>query len=218
MARSLIFKAFWGILLTIAVTTIVSTKGYAEELALPSGDLIAPKIEHSELPEHTPGEPLTLSATVTDNRGLDSVILFFRTKGEPQYSRTKMTALSGTHIFSATLAAYEIDSPGLDYYIQATDLAGNTVLLGYSFSPLSINIKGANGVLTPEGNQQLSQNIPAKEKTPLLKNKWFWVAVAAVVVGAAAAGGGSSGDGDTAPRGSGPDDSGEVTITVPLPE
>lgn len=115
----------------------------ADQLALPSPDLIAPQVEHETITEPaTPGESHKFSAKVTDNVAVQSVTLFYRTVGAKSYKRKPMVKQGGD-IYTATLSGDDMQAPGIEYYIQATDTSGNNLLHGYSFSPLVVNVSGA---------------------------------------------------------------------------
>jgi len=52
-----------------------------------------------------------------------------------------MHKVAGTDDYAVTITAEQISVDGLEYYIQATDTAGNTLLHGYSFSPVTVTIR-----------------------------------------------------------------------------
>jgi len=116
-----------------------AAESQAAELALPSGDLIAPTIKHTLIEKKVPvGQQISINATVTDNVGVKSVILFYRDMNAAEFKRLKMNRNLDSFVYTVQLD--NVDSPGLEYYIQAMDLAGNTLLFGYSFSPLTVAV------------------------------------------------------------------------------
>jgi len=173
----------------------------ADQLALPSADLVAPVVKHHPI-ENTPTAGLSqkFSAIVTDNVGVKSVTLFYRQIGSKQYQQKAMRKVGDTDEYLAILDADEMKAPGIEYYIQASDLAGNNLLHGYSFSPLVVNVSPAAAKPTekvsfaPEENKETS--------------KWVWIGLGVLAVAAAAGGGGGGG---------GSSNNGTVTITAPLP-
>ena len=178
----------------------------AEDLSLPSGDLVAPKVKHSPITKEIPsGEATNIRAKVTDNIGVQSVILFYRDIGNSDFKRMQMKRELGSDNYAATLP--KATAPGLEYYIQATDRAGNTILHGHSFSPLAITVSGA---APPEEDTIALTPKPAKKKI----SKWVWIGLGAVVLGAAAAagGGGSSSSDDPAPL-----PTGTLAVSAPTP-
>ena len=189
----------------------------AAQLSLPSGDLIAPEVSHEVIPGTLQaGSSLQIKATVTDNVGVKSVTLFYRTKGVEEYKRISMNRIGDSDEYAVTLGKDDLVAPGIEYYIQAMDLAGNSLLHGYSFSPLAVNVvppsapKASEGVA--EKAQPAGEVIREEPKAEKKKSKtWLWIALGVVAVGviAAAASGGGGGDGGG--------DTGTVVVTAPTP-
>jgi hypothetical protein len=71
------------------------------------------------------------------------------------------------------------------------DNAGNTVLYGYSFSPLAVKTVSDDKVVAT------TPTIPATESSEESSNKWLWIGLGAAAVVLVAAGG--SGGGDSPP-------------------
>ena len=171
----------------------------AQELALPSTDVIAPKVVHEPVEKAGPaGEPLVISATVSDEVGLKAVFLFYRPKGEKNYQQVLMKPMGGSSLYMATIPGLTTDTSSIEYYIQAEDLAGNTLLRGYSFSPLVVSFGPAESPPAEEQEQQI-KSITQKEPSSS-PNKWIWIGLGALALGAVAAssGGSSSGPVDVA--------------------
>jgi hypothetical protein len=167
---------------------VAGTAG-AQELQLDTGaDHIAPQIQHQPPQRAVPGrQPLTIDAIVTDNVGVDKVTLFFRPVGSTDYRDLDMVRTTGDR-FAGVVDAKDVVDPGLEYYIQAADGAGNTALRGFSFSPLMVAVgKAAPGpALASTG---------AEGPRPWYKKPVVWAIVGGVVIAAAAAGGGGGGGG-----------------------
>lgn len=183
----------------------------AQELSLPSGDLIAPVVKHDPITKTVDaGTSQSIRATVTDNVGVQSVILFYRTIGATEYDRLTMKRTLGTDEYSVELK--EIPSPGIEYYVQATDLAGNSLLRGYSFSPLTLKAMPKAPV---EVAKETSAIEPTAEKSGKKKPNWLLIGLGVLAVGAVAAlaGGGGGGGGGTTPDPS----TGSLSITAPAP-
>jgi len=174
---------------------------FAEQLSLPSGDLEAPTVKHTPLTHAAPaGTRTKITAIVTDNVGVKSVILFYRKIGTSKYKRKAMIN-KGKSTYTAVMTEKEMLSPGLEYYIQATDLAGNNLLHGYSFSPLVFNI---DNTTTPiHKSPAIAQATQDTEKSGI--SKWVWIGLGAVAL--AGAGGGGGGGVET----------GSVTVSAPVP-
>ncbi|MBL1278057.1 MAG: hypothetical protein COB30_018430 [Ectothiorhodospiraceae bacterium] len=180
-----------------------AAEGQTAELALPTGDLIAPNIEHALIEKDIPaGQQINIKATVTDNVGVKNVTLFYRDMNAVEFKRLKMNRNLDSFVYTVQLDA--IETPGLEYYIQASDLAGNTLLFGYSFSPLTIAVAPTSTAVQADHN---STDVGVVVTSPVLiadqekKNsgisKWVWIGLGVVVAGAALAGGGGGGGSDT---------------------
>jgi hypothetical protein len=163
----------------------------AAQLSLPSGDLIAPVVSQDKY-ENTVrlGTDHEVEVKVTDNVDVKLVTMFYRTIGKGEYKRLTMQKVGTSDSYMVKINADEIVSPGIEYYIQAMDFAGNTVLHGHSFSPLSVKTSNGDTAVAASSG---STSLEAEEST----NTWLWVGLgvlAVVLVGAAASGGGDSGD------------------------
>ncbi len=187
----------------LSISFILFPVVQAAELALPSGDLIAPVIEHTPIEKDIyAGQQVDVKATVTDNVGIKNVTLFYRDVNAAEFKRLKMNRDLDSFVYTAQLTT--TDSPGLEYYIQATDQAGNTLLFGYSFSPLTIVVlpAAADNIAVTDNEE--------KEKSGI--SKWVWIGLGVVVAGAALSSGGGGGNGsEPAPT------TGSLTISGPAP-
>lgn len=83
-------------------------------------DTIPPVISHTPVTEAPPGLPLTIFADVTDNVGVQAVSLHYRAIGATQYISRAMTRTTGNR-YSATIEGSQVTSPGVEYYIEASD-------------------------------------------------------------------------------------------------
>jgi len=185
---------------------------HAAGLALPSGDLLAPVIEHIPIEKDIyAGQLVDIKATVTDNVGIKNVILFYRDTNAAEFKRVGMNRDLDSFVYTAQLTA--TDSPSLEYYIRATDLAGNTLLFGHSFSPLTIAVLPAAGG-SGDANVILAGSAfdVDKEKETSGISKWVWIGLGVVVAGVALSGGGGGSD-SPEPEVS----TGSLTISGPVP-
>ena len=184
--------------------------------AVAAADVQAPVIIHT--PTETPvkeGQAFVITATVTDDVLVEEVLLFYRTIGQKEYSRIKMRALSSSNDYSATVPGWKLLKPGIEYFIQAEDKAGNSVLYGFSFSPVAIAV-ASKAPLQPESTIPKADSTAfaskASSKTKSSSKKWLWIGIgAAVVAGLAAGDGGSSGSSN----GSSTTD---IDVIAPIPE
>ncbi|VAX05443.1 hypothetical protein MNBD_GAMMA19-1652 [hydrothermal vent metagenome] len=196
------FHALVGVfVLALSITNITQ----AGQLALPAADIIAPVVtQNNHVSTIEAGEDHQILVTVTDNIAIKSVILFYRGIGNSEYQAKTMRNVAGTDDYGVTISADQVSADGLEYYIRATDSAGNTLLHGYAFSPVTVTISSplAGTTLTA-----LSKPEPKSEKET--SYKWLWIGLGVLAVGAVAAGGG------------GGDDTGieqsTISITAPVP-
>ena len=102
-----------------------------------STDVQPPEIEHEESSDKgLAGETQTFTAAITDDQRLASVILFHRLAGDDNYLSSEMLPVSGTTVYSASIAITAEDPRDIEYYIQAEDFGGNKALKGFAFDPL----------------------------------------------------------------------------------
>lgn len=192
---------------------------WAQSLRLPAdSDQTAPAIQHEPPALILLGESALLEATVSDNRAVKEVLLFYRTVGDDDYLSLTMEPI-GESRYRASLPSEEVREPGLEYYIQAIDSAGNIARQGFPFSPLEVIVSAAS----PEGQQEdfTERIFPEQERgvglkteettaKPWYKKWWVWTIAGAVAIGAAAAAGGGGGGGNKSENGS-------ATISGPMP-
>ncbi len=186
------------ILRTSLVVILCQTLAYAPllsaaQLSLPSGDLVAPEIsQENYINTVKEGDDHPITVTVTDNVGIKQVTLYYRIIGTEEYQRRAMDNIVNTNDFHATIKSDQIKAPGMEYYIQAMDNAGNTLLHGYSFSPLSV--KTTNGGAATVASSDTAAVLASSEEES--SNTWLWIGLGVLAAGlvAAAAGGGGGDD------------------------
>ena len=83
-------------------------------------DTVPPVISHYPASTCAPGLALSLSAQVTDNVAVQGVQLHFRRSGTATYVNRSLTHTYG-NTYAITLEGSLLVSPGLDYYLVATD-------------------------------------------------------------------------------------------------
>ena len=145
------------------------------------------------------------SATVSDDRDVADVLLHYRLDDESVYQNRTMTPIGSTGIFTTTLKIDDtVDT--IQYYIEATDKAGNRTLQGFAFDPIERQLVERQ---VPAAQLSREEEEPAQGLST--GRKILYGVLGLVVVGAlasAAGGSGSGGSSATVP----------VTITVgPLP-
>lgn len=189
-------------------------------------DFIAPQIEHKLTTDGVAqGDDHLVTAKVTDDTGVDTVILHYREKGTRNFEPTVMQNLDGSAHYEALIVGQSIHTAGIEYFFEATDSSGNTLeMYGSDGEPFSvavvqqevsvvnkINITVPNGVRGGSSNQSV---LPIKKSSS--KKTWLWVGLgvlAAAVIAGAAGGGSDSGAAATQPT----DNTGDLDISTPVP-
>lgn len=171
----------------------------------PEIDLVAPKILHARpFGVFSGGEAIEIVATVTDpGSGVADVRLFFRSKGKRNYEVVGMTPEVNDR-YRATIPGGAVQDPGVEYYLEAEDRAGNRVqtLRPPDLSPALVEVKSPSAW----------ERFRADDK-PWYKKPWVWTVAGAVVLGAAASMGGGDGSGG----GAGAPTTGTITVDGPVP-
>ena len=89
-------------------------------VAAPTARAEAPRVEHQPAQCAVAGRPLSLCATISDDRRVARARLYFRAQGSPYYYEVEM-AFAGLD-YCATLPALRAgQARGLEYYVQAID-------------------------------------------------------------------------------------------------
>jgi len=169
----------------------------AAQLSLPAVDVEAPTITQEKYTDTIDtNKSHTITVTVKDDTAVKQVIVFYRIIGTEKYKSQTMQNIKGSDDYTATISPKQIKPPGIEYYVQALDNAGNSLLHGYSFSPLSVKtVAGSAAVVATTSTDKIPE--PSKEDDEGI-SKWVWIGLGAVVIGAAASGGGGGGTTPTA--------------------
>ena len=91
--------------------------------AVTTEDLTGPSIAHSAIGAAAEGDDLLVSAAITDPSVVASATLGYRAPPAVDWTLVAMTQAGAT--WSATIGGSEVTSAGLEYYLTATDGAGN---------------------------------------------------------------------------------------------
>ena len=179
----------------------------AQNVTLPEdSDITAPLIRHEDPTRKVkPGISLDIQAVVTDDNQVDKVMLFFRAAGKTKFNSMQMKP-QGDDFYMAIIPRDKVAEPGMEYYIQATDKAGNVVLRGFESEPLKM-------VVTEDATEVQGAG-PALAK-PWYKKWWAWTLAGAAVVGGTALAISIIDGGPNGPPP--PDTTGSATITGPVP-
>ena len=102
------------------------TPGQQNDSCAPPQDLDPPTIVHSPISDGQPaGVPVSISADVSDESGLGSVLLYARVTGQADFSAYEMTNSDADH-YQADIPANMVTIDGVEYYIEATDASNNS--------------------------------------------------------------------------------------------
>lgn len=199
---SRIISVFMALLLSLspAMTSLAQAQA--------ARDITPPKVLHEPDSGEVPSDqPYVVSATVSDENGVGNVTLFFRQVGSSIFNSVDMTPTGKADVFVTEINPAELNPPGLEYYIQAEDTSGNTLLRGFTFEPLVLKIgEGSSG-----SDQLASQSTDEVKKSGSSSSKWLWIGLGVLAVGGLAAGGGGGGGG-------GGNEDPSVTINAPIPQ
>lgn len=93
----------------------------------PEEDTICPTINHTPIETAQPlGEPVTISATVTDNdSGVFIVRVYYRKETAASWKDFSLVA-GGEDTWTGDIPGEEVGSGGMRYYIEAVDQKQNT--------------------------------------------------------------------------------------------
>lgn len=101
-------------------------------------DTLAPNIYHTPVFHAFTGSNLVISANVTDNVGINTATLYYRTTGDTEWKSQAMTNYNDK--YSAVIPSAEITLEGLEYYIEASDGISNTYK-GTAEDPYQITVQ-----------------------------------------------------------------------------
>lgn len=188
--------ALAGLHIFMQVMLVVPANAWAQDI-----DSSPPVIDSRAVEMGIKGENQVFTATVTDDKGVVSVILHYRLDAESLYQDRRMEPIGTTGIYSTTVAT-DSTVDAIQYYIEAIDAAENRTLQGFAFDPME---------------RQLSERTVPVAQTPAVEapepglstgRKILYGVLGLVVVGAlASAGGGGGSSGST-------DEPVDVTIVV----
>ncbi len=160
----------------------------ARQLILPPGDKVKPKISHEEKYIDTvkKGADHQITVTVTDNVGVKRVTLYYRNIGtNNEYKRKAMDNIVKTDDYQSTIKSDQIKAPGVEYYVEAMDNAGNKS--GHSAATYSVKMTGEDVAIVPPPDKP---DIDTEKSS----NTWLWIGLGVLAAGVAVAA--SSGGGD----------------------
>lgn len=111
-----------------------------------------PSITHTAVDDGQPeGLSVAIAATVTDPSGVTLVKLYYRPTGFPFYQEITLTAGAGD-TYTGAIPSFVVGPPSVEYYLRATDGAGNsgTSPASGSAAPYTFTVTGSSsGDTTP---------------------------------------------------------------------
>jgi hypothetical protein len=153
--------------------SILSAGYIATLLTTPDIDNIEPSITHTAISSTPANQVVLVQAEITDNVGVTAANLFFRRGGDAAF--TSLVMLPTGDIFNGAIPANIAQLTGVEYYIEASDDAGNTARLpNQGVSSISVSTTGEGLLKTtaqPSGNSQnayrlISIPLAAVNRTP----------------------------------------------------
>lgn len=132
---------------------VVNTDGNEEENVsnTASGtpiDNIYPILKHTPVTSVKAGSAVTISATATDNIGVESVKLYYRKSGESKFTEQKMTLGATENLYVARIPASAVKGEAIEYYVAASDADGNITYNGTANIPNVISINSEPYILS----------------------------------------------------------------------
>ena len=130
-------------------------------------DTMSPLLYHTPVNQGYENNNLVISATASDNVGISTVTLYYRTVGETSWKSLAMVKQNDK--YSAKIFGSDVTLAGLEYYIVATD-GINQVQKGSAETPYTVVVKEAesllgkgdvdgNGVITTKDALMLMQRL-----------------------------------------------------------
>ena len=124
---------------TVVLTDVSSESKPAGKISINAKDTMAPNVYHSPVYTAVTGSKVIISATVSDNIGVQNAKLYYRVKGSEEWKVTDMT--SSNDKYTAAIPAAAVTSDGVEYYIAAFDGVNYTYAGGHtSENPYEITV------------------------------------------------------------------------------
>lgn len=132
---------------------VVNTDGNEEEHVSNTAsaapiDNIYPILKHSPITTAKAASTITITATATDNIGIESVKLYYRKSGDSGFNEQKMTKGMTANLYATTIPSSAVKGDAIEYYIAASDADGNITYNGTANIPNVIAINSAPYILS----------------------------------------------------------------------
>ena len=147
---------------TMLIFAMLFLTGLLNSAVLNAADFTAPEVRLS-VDQDTPeaGVPIPFSAWVTDNQGVSRVVLRYRMLGSSEtFSSLTMRPGDAAKLYSTSIPTTDFSSPGVEYFVEATDVTGNISQEPFPSHPRVVMI-----------NEESSTEPP---KVTSRKTKWLW--------------------------------------------
>jgi len=138
-------------------------------------DTESPVILHTPLSSFEPG--VFISAIITDNSSLSSVVLYY--KDRTDFVQLQMLPTENENEYSATIPATIVPGEG-SYYIEAVDKSGNASSSGSATEPHEVEIKTDS--TPPSITHEAVDNMPAGAPQPIFATVTDFVGVVEVTL------------------------------------
>lgn len=141
---------------TVVLTDVSSESKPAGKISVTAKDTMAPSVYHSPVYTATTGNKVIVSATVSDNIGIQNSKLYYRVKGTDEWKTLDMTKSNDK--YTAAIPANFVTLEGVEYYIAAFDGVNYTYAGSHtSENPYEITVyqaveNNAKGDVDGDGN------------------------------------------------------------------
>lgn len=119
-------------------------------VAVGGGDVEPPLVVHEAIRGPVPaGQPIDIEALAEDDSGVAGLTVYFRVAGAGPWLSAELALAAGT--WTARIPGAVVAPPAIEYYLAATDLAGNR---GFNpaagpAAPIRVDVQGAPADVTP---------------------------------------------------------------------
>ena len=140
---------------TTVLTDLTESKP-AGKISVTAKDTMAPSVYHSPVYTATTGNKVIISATVSDNIGIENAKLYYRVKGTEEWKTAEMSKSNSK--YTASIPAAFVTTEGVEYYIAAFDGVNYTYAGSHtSENPYEITVyqaveNNAKGDVDGDGN------------------------------------------------------------------
>lgn len=148
-----------------------------------ASDQTLPLLRHIPPAPPAGGETLVIQTIVEAESDIAEVVLWRRIPGKRGYQKTLMSRTSG-NTYEGRIEVSGEDRSGIEYYIEAVDRFGNRGKDGSDAKPYFVAVREERPI--PAFSSRSAEG-EEKEKRPVWKRPWFWLAILAVGGGIAAA-------------------------------